>query len=96
MSEQDDFKEADEYALATGWSCIDEQMAGAEVFAIRAGFLAGIAHGRATPDREMLRQAIRFGANWKADPEDDKCYSWDELTDQFLAAEKDLINKETK
>lgn len=53
------------------------------------GFLAGILHERAKGvERERLRQAIRFGAHWQAPKGDDKCYSWDELVDQFLSLQQ--------
>ncbi len=41
MSSDSERKAAEEYALASGWSCLDEQLAGAEAFAIRDAYLAG-------------------------------------------------------
>lgn len=40
-------KKAEEYALKSGWSCIEEQLAGAEAFAIKQTYIDAYTQGRA-------------------------------------------------
>ena len=62
-----------------------------EKLALEYGLEAGIAHGRATPDREMLERLLVI-ANDKIDSSG--AFDDEEVIDEFLSAEKDLINRE--
>ena len=47
-------KKAEEYALKSGWSCIEEQLAGAEAFAIKQTYIDAYTQGRADAWKSLV------------------------------------------
>ena len=66
MASDEIIKIAEEYALKSGWSCIDEQLAGAEAFAIKQTYIDAYTQGRADALKELervLQEKIRSNEN---------------------------------